>query len=107
MKKRFFNMIEVMLALAVSAIGITAIMGIIPLGLKANRDAMADTFAADIANSYFAILSLDAATSFTDFVNDLRFKKAESKTNLVNMLKMSQLMFQLEQLSSKKKDINS
>lgn len=76
MKKRFFNMIEVLLALAVSAIGITAIMGIIPLGLKANRDAMSDTFAADIANSYFAQLSLDAsrASSFSYFVDtDLSF----------------------------------
>jgi len=72
MKKRFFNMIEVMLALAVSAIGITAIMGIIPLGLKANRDAMSDTFAADIANSYFAQLSIDRAkaSSFSDFVTN-------------------------------------
>ena len=61
MKKRFFNMIEVVLALSVSAIGITAIMGIIPLGLKANRDAQAETFVSDIAKSYFAKLSLDAA----------------------------------------------
>ena len=72
MKKRFFNMIEVILALAVSAIGITGIMGIIPLGLKANRDAMAETFAADIANSYFAQLSLEAAQadSFSKFVEE-------------------------------------
>lgn len=84
MKKRFFNMIEVLLALAVSAIGITAIMGIIPLGLKANRDAMSDTFAADIANSYFATLSLDSATSFTVLVSKLKdlFGEAESKTSV-------------------------
>ena len=62
-KQRFFNMIEVLLALAISAIGITSILGIIPLGLKANRDAMSETFAADIANSYFAELSIRAAYS--------------------------------------------
>ena len=69
-KQRFFNMIEVLLALAISAVGITGILGIIPLGLRANRDAMADTFVTDIANSYFAYLNLEAskAASFEAFV---------------------------------------
>lgn len=84
MKLRFFNMIEIMLALAVSAIGITGIMGIIPLGLKANRDAMAETFAADIANSYFADLSIKAAnaSSFTSFANDDIKFPAAAKTSV-------------------------
>ena len=72
-KQRFFNMIEVLLALAISAIGITSILGIIPLGLKANRNAMSETFAADIANSYFAELSILAAYSadFDAFVGSV------------------------------------
>ena len=63
MKLRFFNMIEVLLALAITAVGITGLMGIIPLGLNANRDAMAESFTADIANSYFTSLSLRNATA--------------------------------------------
>lgn len=66
MKLRFFNMIEVLLALGITAVGITGLMGIIPLGLNANRDAMAETFTADIANSYFARLTRNAATA-SDF----------------------------------------
>ena len=62
MKMRPFNMIEVLLALAITAVGITGLMGIIPLGLNANRDAMAETFTADIANSYFAQLNRKAST---------------------------------------------
>ena len=81
-KQRFFNMIEVLLALAISAIGITGILGIIPLGLKANRDAMAETFAADIANSYFAGLDLDAAvaSSFSSFVSNIGVHDPVSKS---------------------------
>ena len=71
MKMRPFNMIEVLLALAITAVGITGLMGIIPLGLNANRDAMAETFTADIANSYFAELSRKAskASDFKNFCN--------------------------------------
>ena len=63
MKMRPFNMIEVLLALAITAVGITGLMGIIPLGLNANRDAMAETFTADIANTYFTSLSLRNAAA--------------------------------------------
>ena len=75
MKLRFFNMIEVLLALAISAIGIVGLMGIIPLGLNANREALAETFTADIANSYFSELSRNAskAPDFATFYSSIPF----------------------------------
>lgn len=95
MKMRPFNMIEVLLALAITAVGITGLMGIIPLGLNANRDAMAETFTADIANSYFAQLSRDnaRAPSFSDFygsweedgkVHGIFFPPSSKSTKTVN-----------------------
>ncbi|MBO4490789.1 MAG: hypothetical protein J5944_05445 [Lentisphaeria bacterium] len=84
MKLRFFNMIEVLLALAITAVGITGLMGIIPLGLNANRDAMAESFVADIANSYFATLNIQAAgaDSFASFVSTIPFEEVTTPTNV-------------------------
>lgn len=86
MKKRFFNMVEVLLALTVSAIGITSIMGIIPLGLKANRDAMAETYTANIADSYFAELNrLAAKNDFSTFASSkVPFPEAAKTTITVD-----------------------
>lgn len=53
MKKKFFNMIEVLLALGVTAIGIMGIMAVIPVTLNANRDASADSYITDVVNTKF------------------------------------------------------
>jgi Tfp pilus assembly protein PilV len=65
MKKKFFNMIEVLLALGVTAIGIMGIMAVIPVTLNANRDASADNLIADVANTKFAEIAFDAKKNFT------------------------------------------
>ncbi len=49
MKRSYFNMIEVMLALGVVAIGVVSILALIPAGLNSTRDAMAETYAAAAA----------------------------------------------------------
>ena len=64
MKKKFFNMIEVLLALGVTAIGIMGIMAVIPVTLNANRDASADNLIADVANTKFAKISFDVKKDF-------------------------------------------
>lgn len=45
-----FNMIEVLLALTVIAIGMTSIMGLFPVGLKASRQAVAENSSATVAD---------------------------------------------------------
>ena len=53
MKKKFFNMIEVLLALGVTAVGIMGILAVIPMTLNANRDAAADSYITDVVNTKF------------------------------------------------------
>lgn len=49
-RKHPFNMIEIMLALGVCAIGITSIMVLFPVGSAATRDAAMETYAAHAAD---------------------------------------------------------
>jgi uncharacterized protein (TIGR02598 family) len=48
-----FSLIEIMLALAVVAIGLIAVIGLIPRGVQASRDAADNTLAATIALDVF------------------------------------------------------
>ena len=49
MKRSYFNMIEVLLALGVVAIGVVSVLALFPVGLSSTRDAMAETYAATAA----------------------------------------------------------
>jgi uncharacterized protein (TIGR02598 family) len=55
-----FSLIEIMLALAVIAIGLIAIVGLIPRGVQASRDAADNTLAATIAHDTFNGIRLQA-----------------------------------------------
>ena len=55
-KMRFFNMIEVLLALTVIAIGMTSVLGLFPVGLKASREAIAQNCSADVADQMITYL---------------------------------------------------
>lgn len=52
--KRFFNMVEVTLALAVVGIGITGIMGMFPVAIQSSRDAVADNYICDVAPQFMS-----------------------------------------------------
>lgn len=59
-KIQFFNMIEILLALAVIAIGMTSVLGLFPVGLNASRNAVAENCSADIADqmvTYLRVIS--------------------------------------------------
>ena len=47
-----FNMIEIVLALAVIAVGVISILGLFPVGMAASRDAMAIDYAANAADQF-------------------------------------------------------
>ena len=47
MRAQRFNLVEIVIALGIVAIGVTAVMGFLPVGLNASRDAIADNYAAD------------------------------------------------------------
>ena len=55
-----FNLIEIILAMGVVAIGMTAVMALLPPALNANRDAAGDVVAAEIASKMIAYIDMQA-----------------------------------------------
>jgi len=82
MKKRLirhsFNMVEIALALAVLAIGISSILVLFPVGINANRSAIADNNLADISEYLMGYLRAGCAAEWTK----IAAKKADGKTIL-------------------------
>jgi Tfp pilus assembly protein PilV len=63
----FFNMIEILLALTVIAIGMTSVLGLFPVGLKASRQAIAQNMSADVAEqmvTYMRVMGESSATAY-------------------------------------------
>lgn len=58
---RFFNMVEVTLAIAVVGIGVAGIMSLFPVAVSSTRDSIADNYSADIADQIIAYVSALAA----------------------------------------------
>jgi len=46
MKRQYFNLIELMLALGVIVVGLVSVMALFPIGANANRDAIAENYSA-------------------------------------------------------------
>ena len=87
-RKKFFSLIEIAVAMAVAAIGVAAIMALLPVALKSTSDSVGDTLAADAANTVFAQLDRVAWEHF-DWIQGLpkgkpldskAFSKAERET---------------------------
>ena len=60
---RFFNMVEVTLAIAVVGIGVAGIMSLFPVAVSASRDSIADNYSADVADQIIAYVSALAGKS--------------------------------------------
>ena len=50
--RRFYSMIEMALAIGVVAVGMISVLALFPVGLDANRDAVAESYAADAADMF-------------------------------------------------------
>ena len=61
---RAFSLVEVTLALAIMAIGLIAIIGMIPQGVQSGRDAADNTLAATIAHDTFSEIRRYALTTW-------------------------------------------
>jgi hypothetical protein len=71
MRKSAFNMVEIVLALGVIAIGVVSVLALVPTGLSANRDAAAETYAANAADhllQYFKYYVEQSASNWTDYI---------------------------------------
>lgn len=90
-KKRFFNLIEVTVAIAVVGIGIAGVMALLPPAIEANRSADYNNYTGDVvstlASYYQAELqrSWRTSTSAGDFIILLDSKPSENtlKTDLL------------------------
>jgi type II secretory pathway pseudopilin PulG len=68
--KHCFNMVEIALALAVLAIGISSILVLFPVGINANRSAIADNNLADISEYLMGYLRAGCAAEWTKIAKD-------------------------------------
>jgi type II secretory pathway pseudopilin PulG len=85
----FFNMIEVALAMAIIAFGMTSILGLFPVGLNASRMSQAENYSADIVEQIFGYLKNYAEASDTNYQNALyattAFPTAINRTALIGV----------------------
>lgn len=82
MKKQFFNLIEIALAMAIIAIGLSSLMVLFPVGLTASNAAVAANNIPDISSRLIAEIKarMCYTTSYTDhFFNNAFFAKAQAK----------------------------
>ncbi|HVM62278.1 MAG TPA: prepilin-type N-terminal cleavage/methylation domain-containing protein [Verrucomicrobiae bacterium] len=68
-----FSLIEVVLALAVSALGLMVILGLLPHGLEASRNAADNTVSATLVHDIFATIRTSPFTSITNIDSTLGF----------------------------------
>ena len=68
--KRFFNLIEIVLAMAVLAVGMTGVMALFPVGFKANNESVETNNAVLVANKIYSIIkaakSMNPTTPWKD-----------------------------------------
>ena len=62
-------MIEVALAMAIIAFGMTSILGLIPVGLNASRNAIAETFCGDTVDLLMTYISAKANATSAEYNN--------------------------------------
>ncbi|MCI5779851.1 MAG: hypothetical protein MR051_08600 [Lentisphaeria bacterium] len=79
MKRRYFNMVEVMLAVVVISVGLASVFVLFPTGLTAHRSAAADNSIADLAEYIFSSVKaqIDIDCSGEDDEDNKKFEKGE------------------------------
>ena len=89
-RKHLFSLIEIAVAMAVAAIGVAAIMALLPVAVKSTSDSVGDTLATDAANAVIAQLDRAAWEHF-DWIQGLKTTKPTSvftdarRNELMNM----------------------
>lgn len=73
--KHLFNLVELVLAIGVAAIGITSILGLIPVAVKSTSDSVGDTLSADAVNTIMTLIDQAVEDDFSILLNTGNFKK--------------------------------
>jgi len=66
-RKRYFNMIEIAIAMAVAGAGITLILALFPIAVKSAKSSMEDSYIPIIASTFVTQLNAIADAQTTDF----------------------------------------
>jgi uncharacterized protein (TIGR02598 family) len=79
-----FSLVEIMLALAVIAIGLVAIIGLIPQGIQASRDAADNTLVATIVHDTFNEYRQDALLAWPPVLSTNLYYDAAGTNQVTN-----------------------
>ena len=104
-RKKLFSLIEIAVAMAVAAIGVAAIMALLPVALKSTSDSVGDTLAADAANTVFAQMDRYAWENFK-LIRDLPTSKPTSTFGSGDQKKYSEWIMNAESESSSETSYN-
>ncbi len=101
-RKNFFSLIEIAVAMAVAAIGVAAIMALLPVAVKSTSDSVGDTLATDVANSVVAQLDRASWEHF-DWIQNLKTSKptkfTDAKAKEYASMKMDSESYRIEPAS--------
>ena len=88
-KKQYFNMVEIVLALAVVSVAIVSLMGMLPVALRASKNSVADNSVAATVEVMKSFIDNEYRTqsSFANFLS--RFKNAANKYPQTNATKVT------------------
>jgi type II secretory pathway pseudopilin PulG len=113
LRARRFTLIEVTLALIVIAIGLMSIMALFPVGANANRDAIAENYAADAAEQMLSFLAAQIRDDWSFWSNiddelgdisgvpaDISGWTAQSGTNLYHTTVGGSRVYRMQQTTT-------
>ena len=63
MKQKKFSLIEIALAIGILAVGLTAIMSLLPLGFQETRDSIGENYSSEAADSMLAYIARESFNS--------------------------------------------
>jgi hypothetical protein len=76
--KKYFNLVEISLAIGLLAIGVTVVIALFPIGLGHSREAIGENYCAETADSLFAYITREANIDGNwDVVVNLPMTKAD------------------------------
>jgi len=66
-----FNLVEILIAVFIIAIGVTGVMGLMPVGLNSARDSRAENYASFAANQFIAWFKRQADNNWSSYVSSI------------------------------------
>ena len=90
-KRSAFNLIEITLAIAVVGIGVAAVMALLVPALNASKDSLADTYTADVVNTFMTYVRGELTRDWTNISNFNNKDEVEVATD--DMLKLDNAIY--------------